>query len=169
MLVGETLELRPLAAEDFEAVYKAASDPAIWEQHPYKDRYKREVFQDYFNTGIQSGGCLKVIDRATGDVIGCSRYYEFNPSASSVIIGFTFLARKYWGGKYNGEMKKLMLDHAFKFVKTVLFHVDQSNIRSQKAMEKIGGVKRGLVERTYPRLPPKMMVEYVIENSLPLR
>ena len=58
---------------------------------------------------------------------------------NEIEIGWSFLARPYWGGRYNGEMKRLMLDHAYKFVNRVLFIIGPENIRSRRAVEKIGG------------------------------
>jgi len=146
-LTGKLIELRPLKPEHFDALFAAASDPLIWEQHPEPDRYTRPIFQRYFDGGLQSGGAFVVVDRETGRIIGSSRYHDLKPEESQVEIGFTFLERKYWGGDYNGEMKRLMLDHAFKFVKRVVFVVGESNLRSRKAMEKIGGKLFDTVER----------------------
>jgi N-acetyltransferase len=137
-LRGKLIELRPLKPEDFDALFRAASDPLIWEQHPENTRYKKEVFQTYFDGGIESGGAFVVIDRKTGKIIGSSRYCDLKAEESQVEVGYTFLERAYWGGEYNREMKRLMLDHAFQFVERVVFVVGGTNWRSQKALEKIG-------------------------------
>jgi len=137
-LTGKLLELRPLKPTDFEELFAAASDPLIWEQHPENTRYKKEVFKTYFDGGVASGGAFVVIDRKSGKIIGSSRFCDLKPEESQVEVGYTFLERAYWGGEYNREMKQLMLDHAFKFVKRVVFVVGDTNWRSQKALEKIG-------------------------------
>lgn len=142
-LTGRLLELRPLQEDDYDALFAVASDPLIWEQHPASDRYQQEVFQKFFRDAMESGGALLAIDQATGVVIGSSRYHGYNKSASEVEIGWTFLARSHWGGQYNGEMKQLMLQHAFQFVDSVIFLIGPENIRSQRAVEKIGGVRDG--------------------------
>ena len=144
ILKSDVLELRPLHADDFEALYKVASDPLIWEQHPNSDRYKPEVFRKFFDEALQSGGALLVIDRKDDGVIGSSRFHCYDLVRSEIEIGWTFLARSHWGGVYNGEMKRLMLAHAFRFVDNVIFLVDSKNVRSQRAMEKIGGVRAGI-------------------------
>lgn len=140
-LTGELLELRPLRPEDFEALYAVASDPLIWEQHPHWDRYKRDVFEKFFDDAMESGGAFIVIDRRTGVPIGSSRYDGYDEEASEIEIGWTFLARSHWGGVYNGEMKRLMLRHAFRFVDNVILKIGPQNIRSQRAAEKIGAVR----------------------------
>jgi RimJ/RimL family protein N-acetyltransferase len=139
-LRGELLELRPLRADDFDALFAVASDPLIWEQHPERNRYQETVFRAFFADALRSGGALVAIDRATGAIIGSSRYHGYDPAASVVEIGWTFLARACWGGRYNGEMKRLMLEHAFRSVSRVIFVIGPNNRRSRRAVEKIGGV-----------------------------
>jgi len=138
-LYGVLVELRPLRREDWANVFAAASDPLIWEQHPSSDRYKEEVFRGYFEGGLESGGAFSVVDRETGEVIGCTRFCNHVAAASEIEIGYTFLVRSRWGGRYNGEMKRLMLDHAFRFVDNVVFTIGPENWRSRRAVEKIGG------------------------------
>ena len=140
ILKGELLVLRPLRPEDFHELYAVASDPLIWEQHPANDRYKEEVFREFFRKALESGGALIAIDSKDGRVIGSSRFFGYNEAESEIEIGWTFLARSHWGGVYNGEMKRLMLRHAFQFVENVVFLVGPQNLRSQKALEKIGAV-----------------------------
>jgi len=144
VLTGKLLSLRPLRPEDFPELYAVASDPLIWEQHPMKDRYKEEVFREFFREALDSGGAFAVIDSKDGRIIGSSRYFGFDEAKSEIEIGWTFLARSHWGGVYNREMKQLMLRHAFQFVNTVVFMVGPQNVRSQRAMEKIGGVRAGI-------------------------
>jgi RimJ/RimL family protein N-acetyltransferase len=142
-LMGELVELRPLRAEDQAALYAIASDPLIWEQHPAKSRAEEEGFRIFFGEAMASGGALLALDRGTGQVIGSSRFYGYDEERSEVEIGWTFLARSHWGGRYNGEMKRLMLQHAFRFVRNVVFLIAPENIRSQRAIEKIGAVRIG--------------------------
>jgi RimJ/RimL family protein N-acetyltransferase len=142
-LTGTLLELRPLRAEDFPDLYAVAADPLIWEQHPNKDRYKEKVFKGFFREALESGGALIARDSKDGRVIGSSRYHGYDEAKSEIEIGWTFLARSHWGGVYNGEMKQLMLRHAFRFVNRVVFLIGPQNVRSQKAVEKIGGVRIG--------------------------
>jgi N-acetyltransferase len=158
-LVGELVELRPMRPEDWEDLYAVAADPLIWEVHPARDRYKEERFREYFQDGLQSGGALVAVDRKTAKIIGASRYYWYGPDRSELEIGWTFLARSHWGGVYNGEMKCLMLDYAFQFVDQVIFLVGIDNVRSQKAMKKIGGV---LTERRVQRTLHGVTFEFVI-------
>ena len=143
ILEGELLSLRPLRPEDFHDLYAVASDPLIWEQHPIKDRHKEAVFKGFFREALESGGALIAIGFKDGQVIGSSRFRGYDSDRSEIEIGFTFLARSYWGGIYNREMKQLMLRHAFRFVNSVIFLVGPQNVRSQRAMEKIGGVRVG--------------------------
>ena len=137
-LRGDLIELRPLQAEDFPALLTAASDPLIWEQHPESTRYQPEVFQRYFDGAIESGGAFAIVDRKTGRIIGSSRYCALKPDEGEVEIGWTFLEREFWGGTYNRELKRLMIDHALRFLRRVVFVVGENNMRSRRALEKIG-------------------------------
>jgi N-acetyltransferase len=143
ILEGKLLTLRPLRPADFQELYSVASDPLIWEQHPNSDRYQEAVFKDFFREALESGGALIAIDAKDGSVIGSSRFHGHNEEKIEIEIGWSFLARSHWGGKYNGEMKHLMLQHAFQFVNSVIFVIGMRNLRSQKAIEKIGGVRAG--------------------------
>jgi RimJ/RimL family protein N-acetyltransferase len=142
-LRGKLVDLRPLSPEDFAELYSVACDPLIWEQHPASNRYQEEVFREFFRGALDSGGAFIVSDVGNGHVIGSTRYHGYDEEKSEIEIGWTFLARSHWGGVYNGEMKQLMLWHAFEFVRSVIFVIGERNVRSQKAVEKIGGVRVG--------------------------
>jgi RimJ/RimL family protein N-acetyltransferase len=150
LLSGELISLRPLEESDRADLFAIASDPLIWDQHPQKNRYQRPVFDVFFDNALQSQGALIVSDAKTKKVIGSSRFYEWNPDDSSVAIGYSFLARECWGSGYNREMKTLMLGHAFLFVEKVFLYVGESNIRSIKAIEKIGARLVGKTEKKNP-------------------
>jgi RimJ/RimL family protein N-acetyltransferase len=140
-LTGQLVELRPLRPEDHDALYAVASDPMIWAQHPDKTRSQPPGFRAFFDGAMASGGAFLIVDRATQHVIGSSRFHGHDAETSVVEIGWTFLARACWGGVYNRDVKHLMLRHAFRFVRRVVFLVDSKNLRSQRAMVKIGGVQ----------------------------
>ena len=137
-LVGQNLLLRPLTADDWDAMYAVASDPLLWELHPASDRYKEPVFREYFAGAIASRGALAVVDRTTGSIIGGSRYANFVAERNEIEIGWSFLARSHWGGVYNREMKMLMLTHAFRYFDSIRFNIGATNVRSRRAVEKIG-------------------------------
>ncbi|HEY7188423.1 MAG TPA: GNAT family N-acetyltransferase [Vicinamibacterales bacterium] len=143
VLTGDLLELRPLREDDFAVLHAAASDPLIWEQHPEPDRWTEPVFRRFFRGAMDSGGAFMVVDRRDGRVIGSSRYAEYDEAKSEVEIGWTFLVRSHWGGVYNAEMKRLMLAHALRFVRRVIFRVGPDNRRSRRALEKIGAAYVG--------------------------
>lgn len=138
-LVGDLVELRPATRDDWDALYAVARDPLIWELHPAHDRWQEPVFRAFFEEGLASGGMLVVLDRATGAVVGSSRYDPRRAGPDEVEIGWTFLARSHWGGRHNGEMKRLMLEHAFRSVPRVILVVGEGNLRSRRAVEKVGG------------------------------
>jgi RimJ/RimL family protein N-acetyltransferase len=142
-LTGSLVRLRPLRAEDFDDLYRVAADPLIWEQHPASDRYKEDVFREFFRVAMASGGAFLVTDAADGRAIGSTRFHGYDEADSSIEVGWTFLARSHWGGAHNGEMKRLMLEHAFRFVEKVVFVIGVHNTRSRRAVEKIGATLVG--------------------------
>lgn len=142
-LENTLVRLEPLEPGDFERLYAVASDPLIWEQHPSRERYRREVFVNYFQGAIESKGASRVIDAGTGELFGCTRFYDYQPTESQVSIGYTFIARSHWARGYNRALKQLMLDHAFQSVEKVIFQVGSSNWRSRRAMEKLGATYAG--------------------------
>ena len=142
-LRGSLIEMRPLRADDWTELFAVASDPLIWAQHPAADRYKEEVFREFFRIALESHTAFVAVDLATGRVIGSSRYNDYDAERREIEIGWSFLARSHWGGRFNGEMKQLMLDHAFHFVDRVRFIIGPQNIRSQQAIQRVGGVLLG--------------------------
>ena len=146
VLQGSRVTVRPVATVDWDGMFAAAADPEIWEQHPAPDRYTEAAFRTYFDGAIASESAFAFVDRASDRIIGSSRFHGLDAVKSEIEIGWTFLARDYWGGSYNAEIKQLMLEHAFQYVDSVVFWVGEANLRSRKAMEKIGGTLRDEVQ-----------------------
>jgi N-acetyltransferase len=167
-LLNELIELIPLQENDFEELYAVANDKLLWEQHPNKFRYQREVFQNFFEGAIQSKGAFLVRDSKTDEVVGSTRFYDFNEkensTETSVLIGYTFIGRKFWGKGYNLALKKLMIDYAFQYVDIIYFHIGATNFRSQKAIAKIGAIKVDEFEVEYYGEDSKLNYIYKIEK-----
>lgn len=162
-LRGALVELRPLRLTDWDALYDVASDPLLWEQHPESNRYEADVFREFFQRAIDSRSAFGVIDLSTDRIVGSSRYHGHDPVAREIEIGWSFLARSHWGGRYNGEMKQLMLEHAFTFVDRVIFSVGAKNIRSRRALERIGGE---LLD-AHPACSPGILVFAIRKPAIP--
>ena len=159
-LQGKRVLVRPLVEMDRELMYAAAADPRIWTQHPAKNRHEKPAFDAFFDQSLNSGGAMTLVERASDAIIGSSRYHDFDPDLSEVEIGWTFLARAFWGGEYNREVKSLMLDHAFTHVGTVVFWVAEDNHRSRKAVERIGGeLRTGIVRRSVSGMAPYVVYQ----------
>lgn len=164
LLENEKYQLIPLQQGDFESLYKVASDPRVWEQHPNKDRYRREVFENFFKGAIESRGAFKIVDRLTGEMLGSTRFYDYDEENNSIFIGYTFYGTKSWGKKINPQIKKLMLEYIFQFVDTVYFHVGKDNIRSRTAMERLGAENLGEHEVAYFGEPSRINILYQIQK-----
>jgi RimJ/RimL family protein N-acetyltransferase len=155
----------PLKASDFESLYAAASDPLIWEQHPNKNRYQRLAFENYFKGAIESGGAFLVCDAQTGEVIGSSRYSDYDAATNTVSIGYTFFVRSCWGKRHNYALKQLMLHHIFQYVDAVNFYIGAVNKRSQISIERFGAIKIGEKETAYYGEAPKLDFVYAITKA----
>lgn len=164
-LENERMKLVPLQEQDFEALYAVAADPQIWEQHPNKDRWKKEVFRTFFDGALQSKGAFKILDKITGNLVGSTRFYDYDEKNKTVLIGYTFYATAYWGKGINQAVKKLMLDYAFQFVDRVYFHIGAQNLRSQIAITRVGAQKITEEEIAYFGEPTKLNFIYVIDKK----
>jgi N-acetyltransferase len=165
ILENEQLILYPLQESDFEDLYLVASDPKIWEQHPNKDRWKKEVFRNFFNGAMQSKGAFKIVDKVSGKIIGSTRYYDYNQKENHILIGYTFYATSCWGKGINLMVKKLMLDYIFQFVPKVQFHIGATNLRSQIAISRLGAEKIDEEEIAYFGEPSKLNFIYEITKD----
>ena len=164
-LHNDLIKLIPLQETDFDSLFEVASNPLVWEQHPNPNRYKLEDFTNYFKGAIESKGAFLIVDSKTKETVGCSRYYDYSEDDNSILIGYTFIGTKFWGNGYNKALKKLMLDYAFRFVDKVYFHIGAFNIRSQKAIEKIGAVKVDEFEVEYYGETSKLNFVYLINKN----
>jgi RimJ/RimL family protein N-acetyltransferase len=164
-LENEKLILYPLQEQDFEDLYLAASNPKIWEQHPNKERWQRDVFKNFFEGALQSKGAFKIVDKATGNTIGSTRFYDYSAEDKSILIGYTFYTTEFWGKGINHLVKRLMLDYIFQFVSVVNFHIGADNIRSQISISRLGITKIAEQEVAYFGEQPKLNFIYSITKK----
>jgi N-acetyltransferase len=165
VLENDKVILYPLQEEDFEALFAVASDSRIWEQHPNKDRWKKDVFRTFFEGAIQSKGAFKIIDKSTHKIAGSTRIYDYKEQDNSILIGYTFFAREYWGKGINHSVKALLLDYLFQFVSRLYFQIGADNIRSQIAIGRLGAKKVGEQEVAYYGELPKLNYIFKIEKE----
>jgi len=165
ILENELVILRPLKSEDFDLLFKVASDPLIWGQHQNKDRHTKQAFKQFFDDAIESKGAFAILDKKADKVIGSSRFKVSDTSEGVIEIGWSFLGRDYWGGHYNREFKKLMVNHALKYFKMVVFYVHPTNYRSQRALEKLGALKMDDLSKSWV-LPNHKGVTFVMDKVL---
>lgn len=165
ILKNKLVTATPLQQTDFKDLYQAASDPLIWEQHPNKNRWQLQAFENYFTGAMVSGGAFLVRDAETNRVIGSSRYSDYDSETNTVSIGYTFFVRSHWGRGYNYALKQLMLDHIFAFVDVVKFYIGAVNKRSQVSIERFGAIRIGEEETAYYGEPSKLDYVYAITKA----
>ncbi|AZA86135.1 N-acetyltransferase [Chryseobacterium shandongense] len=165
VLENEQYQLIPLQQGDFESLYQVASDPEVWRQHPNKDRYRKEVFSTFFEGAMKSGGAFKTTEKYSGEILGSTRFYDYDEENNSIFIGYTFYGTKSWGKGINPQVKKIMLQYIFQFVDTVYFHVGKDNMRSRTAMERLGAENGGEQEVAYFGEPTRINILYQIKKE----
>ncbi len=164
-LKNEIVTLMPLLESHFDDLYEVASNPLVWEQHPNPNRYQKEIFRTYFQGAIQSKGAFLVVDSQNNYTIGCSRFYDLNVENKSIKIGYTFIGIDFWGKEFNKNLKKLMIDYVFQNLDSVIFDIGANNIRSQKAIAKIGAIKIDEQIVEYYGEAPKLNFVYQISKN----
>ncbi len=164
ILENDQVILYPLEEEDFDALYIVAADPEVWAQHPNRDRWRKDVFRTFFEGAMQSKGAFRVVDKATGHVAGSTRIYDFDEQENSILIGYTFYGREYWGTGINHSVKKMMLGYLFQFVSRVYFHIGAMNVRSQISITRLGAKKVAEQEIAYYGETPKLNFVYAIDK-----
>ncbi|WP_066439862.1 GNAT family N-acetyltransferase [Chryseobacterium sp. CCH4-E10] len=165
VLENEQYQLIPLQQGDFESLYQVASDPEVWRQHPNKDRYRKEVFSTFFEGAMKSGGAFKITEKYSSEILGSTRFYDYDEENNSIFIGYTFYGTKSWGKGINPQVKKIILQYIFQFVDTVYFHVGKDNMRSRTAMERLGAENRGEQEVAYFGEPTRINILYQIKKE----
>lgn len=166
---NDLLTASALKAEDFDELYLAASDPEVWANHPNKNRYQLSEFTNFFKGAMESGGAYAVRDKASGRVIGSTRFYDLNKNEKSVLIGYTFYAKEFWGKNYNLSLKRMMIEYAFFFLDKIIFHIGAVNVPSQNSIVKLGAKKVAELEVAYFGEAPKLNYVYELNKSELLR
>jgi RimJ/RimL family protein N-acetyltransferase len=146
VLKGDLVTMRPYSDRDWDQLLSVASDPLIWEQHPIHKTWSEGVFRLSIEDALSEHGSLVATETATGRIIGHSRYSTRYVQSGELEIGWSFLARRYWGGPWNRDMKRLMIAHALADWPVVVFRIGEHNLRSRLALERLGG---RLLERDY--------------------
>lgn len=165
ILVNDLVKLVPLEEKHFEELFSVANDSKIWEQHPNKNRYQREVFKTFFEGAVLSNGAYLIVDKNSNEICGSTRFYDYDQTDKSLLIGYTFLATKWWGKGINPSAKKLMFNYAFEYVDKIILHIGETNFRSQVSIERLGADKIDRIEVAYHGEPPRINFVYCLNKS----
>lgn len=131
----DDLSMVPLISDHFEDLMEAISDPKIWQNTSFKNRWEKRKREKWFSNALENKYTYSIY---RGDkCIGSSRFYDFEDD--SVSIGYTFFITSEWGKGANKLVKKFMISHAQKYYSNVFFKIDEQNKQSIKAIEKLGG------------------------------
>jgi N-acetyltransferase len=149
-LDGRLVSLQKLVPTHAESLRQVASDPIIWRHMPM-EAWRADVFNDWlhlaFQAQLEDQSCVfSIVDQLTGRLVGSTRFQDIDIKHRKVDIGWTWFAVEAWQKGHNTETKYLMLQYAFEVwgVHRVGFKVDERNLRSQRAIERIGATQEGL-------------------------
>lgn len=150
---GKSVKLVPLEREHFEELFTAASDKKLWELIP-SDCSVRETFEAAYSFALservlENQYPFVILLKDTGEIIGSTRLFDIFPEDKKLEIGWTWIARKFWGTEINFECKLLLLTFCFENLKTrrVQLKTDENNLRSRTEIEKIGGKFEGILRK----------------------
>ncbi|AZB26148.1 N-acetyltransferase [Chryseobacterium bernardetii] len=153
ILEGTHVELIPLEKEHFEELYAAAADKDLWTLIP-TDGSDKAIFYKNYKLALSerdNGNQYPFVIRhkETQKLIGSTRFFEIYPSDKKLEIGWTWITKEFWGSVVNLECKLLLLTYCFEVLKTnrVQLKTKDDNLRSRKAIEKIGGVFEGILRK----------------------
>lgn len=152
-LNGISVDLIPLEKEHFEELFVAASDKKLWQLIPI-DCSEKETFYATYQSALTERDKGKqypfvIVDKASNKLIGSTRFFEIYPDDRKLEIGWTWITQPFWGTVVNLESKLLLLTFCFETLKAnrVQLKTKDNNIRSRKAIEKIGGVFEGILRK----------------------
>lgn len=149
VLEGAWVRLEPLEERHFEALFRHA-EPSLFEHYlDWPDDASYAAFARWMGEDLTARGCVPfaVVSKETGEAIGSSSYLDIRPSHRTLEIGSTWYGRAHQGTKVNPECKLLMLEYAFEVLGAVRVQLKTSseNLRSQRAIAKLGAVREGIL------------------------
>ncbi|MES2646856.1 MAG: GNAT family N-acetyltransferase [Bacteroidota bacterium] len=149
-LTGNTVDLISLGADHFLPLQAIAKEKRIWEFYPY-DGSNSETFRNIFKSSIIERDIgnqfpFAIFHKKLNRIIGSTRFMDIQPKHRKLEIGTTWLHPDYWATEVNLECKLLLLQYCFEVLLTVRVQLktDENNLRSRKAIEKIGGLFEGV-------------------------
>jgi RimJ/RimL family protein N-acetyltransferase len=150
ILTGTTVDLIPLQKEHFDELFLAASDKDLWKLVPI-DCSDRQKFDTAYNFALEEREKgrqypFTIYHKATKRIIGSTRFFEIHPKDKNLEIGWTWIIKEFQGTDVNFECKLMLMTFCFETLKTnrVQLKTKDTNYRSRKAIEKIGGVFEGI-------------------------
>lgn len=172
-LQGEKVILAPLEEKYFDEISNTSQDEKIWTYMPMKGTDKGKIIsilEEAIGKRVKKEQYpFVVIEKKTKKIIGCTRYLQINPEHRNLEIGYTWYLPEYWGKGYNEECKLLLLTHCFEVLKTIRVQLIawDKNMRSRRAIERIGATFEGIHRNVVIRQGEKRSVAYfgIIEEE----
>lgn len=150
-LENEIVKLKPLELNDLSGILEAASYPEIWSHMSTTIEKMVDVHNFVENALLMRRNKTEfpfvIVDKKTGEIIGSTRFMDIDDTHQRVEIGTTWLTPVYWRTAINTNCKYLLLQYCFEtlHLQRVQIKTDHENIQSQKAIERIGATKEGIL------------------------
>jgi RimJ/RimL family protein N-acetyltransferase len=153
ILTGLKASLIPLEAKFIDELYHYGKDESLWTHYTFREMKTYERFKDFIMSSVNAMGrgenefTFCIIDNESNKAVGTTSFLDIQPASKSLEIGRTWIAKYLQGTGFNAECKYLLLTHCFETLGLirVFFKTDSNNLRSQKAMEKIGAKHEGIL------------------------
>lgn len=152
ILENDRALLRPLRLEDFDNLLVfSEKEPTLW-TYSLISAAGAEHLRSYIKRALEDRASNKsypflIVDKATQEIAGSTRFYDYQPTHNTVQLGYTWYGKKFQGTGLNKNCKFLLLSHAFETWKLdrVEFRADYNNKRSIAAMKSIGCIEEGVL------------------------
>ena len=163
--------LEPLRLDHVPALEDAAADGALWNlwftSAPAPGQ--AQAYVEKALRGQAEGAMLPfaVREAGSGEIVGTTRYYDFAADLPRLAIGYTWYAKRWQKSHLNTACKQLLLRHAFEAIQCVAveFHTDRRNLDSQRAIERLGARREGVL-RAHKRRPDGSLRDTVCYSIL---
>ena len=153
ILKSNKITLLPLEKEHLDDLFVASSNKEIWALTSV-DYSVKDVFYPNFNKALtdRDNGIAYpfiIVHNESDTIIGTTRLLEIHPNDRKIEIGVTWIGKEFWGTTINLECKLLLLEYCFETLKAnrVQFRAKDNNLRSRRAIEKIGGILEGVLRK----------------------
>ena len=151
LLKGDSVRLEPLSQEHAQGLFNRGQETADWAHMPRTCFVDMADTRQWIDEALQAPGQIPfaIVETGKNKAVGSTRFINIRPEHRCVEIGWTWLGKEWQRTAVNTEVKQLLLSHAFERLGCVRveFKTDGRNLRSQRALERIGATREGVLRK----------------------